>query len=464
MLKLSLFYICLIIIFISCNKDISKSKLPLLKVSDNKRFLMVENGKPFFWLGDTGWLLFKKCSREEAEKYLENRRQKGFNVIQVMVIHDLLNAVNVYGDSAFINKNVSLPKVTDGNNYEDKNQYDFWDHIDYIINMASEKGLYMAFVPVWGSNVKRGYVTNDEAAKYASWLANRYKNKNNIIWVNGGDVIADDSINIWNTIGNTLNNIDTNHLITFHPRGRMMSSDWFHYEEWLDFNMFQSGHRRYDQDDTKRGFGQDSWRYVEIDYNLKPVKPTIDGEPSYEHMPQGLHDSLQPYWNENDVRRYAYWSVFSGACGHTYGHNSIMQFYQPGDKDRNFAPKKSWVKALDDPGAGQMIHLKNLMLSRPYFERIPDQSLVAGDQGNQYDYQVATRGENYAFIYTYNGRNIKVKMGIISGDIIKFSWFNTRNGDIKEIGIFINEGVLTFNPPGDQQDGNDWVLVLDGIE
>jgi hypothetical protein len=28
-----------------------------LKVSDNQRFLMHENGQPFFWQGETGWLL-----------------------------------------------------------------------------------------------------------------------------------------------------------------------------------------------------------------------------------------------------------------------------------------------------------------------------------------------------------------------------------------------------------------------
>ena len=44
-----------------------------LKVSDNKRFLVFEDGTPFFYLGDTGWELFHRLTYEEAEKYLENR-------------------------------------------------------------------------------------------------------------------------------------------------------------------------------------------------------------------------------------------------------------------------------------------------------------------------------------------------------------------------------------------------------
>src|ERR1700748_2325033 len=77
-----------------------------LKISANKRYFTTADGKPFFWLGDTGWLLFTKLNREEAEKYLEDRRKKGFNVIQVMVLHSL-GAVNVYGDTALIHHNVA---------------------------------------------------------------------------------------------------------------------------------------------------------------------------------------------------------------------------------------------------------------------------------------------------------------------------------------------------------------------
>ena len=106
----------------------------------------------------------------------------------------------------------------------------------------------------------------------------------------------------------------------------------------------------------------------------------IDGEPSYEHIPQGLHDTGETRWKDNDIRRYAYWSVFAGSFGHTYGHNSIMQFYAPG-KLPAYGANKAWWDALQDPGFNQMQHLKNLMLALPYFERVPDQSIIAGHNG-----------------------------------------------------------------------------------
>jgi len=194
-----------------------------LKVSDNGRYLQFESRKPFFWLGDTGWLLFSKLNRDEAEKYLSDRSEKGFNVVQAMVIHKFPE-INTYGDTAFVNNDPSKPNITAGNNYMDEEQYDFWDHIDYIIDRAASKGIFIAMVPVWGSNVKNQIVNISNAGVYAAWLANRYKDKPNIVWINGGDIKGSDFTDIWNVIGNTIHQNDPNHLITFHPFGRTQSS------------------------------------------------------------------------------------------------------------------------------------------------------------------------------------------------------------------------------------------------
>jgi hypothetical protein len=455
--------ISLMVFLISCKTEVKKAapeQMPVLQVSENGRFFTDQNKKPFFWLGDTGWLLLTKLDREEAVRYLEDRALKGFNVIQMMVLHSV-GAVNQYGDSALTGQDVARPLVTEGNWFENPEEYDYWDHLDFVIDQAAEKGLYMALVPVWGSNVKEGHVNRMQGKAYAEFLANRYKDKSNLIWLNGGDVPGSDSTAVWNAIGSTLNDRDPNHLITFHPRGRTQSSKWFHQESWLDFNMFQSGHRRYDQDDSELAYGEDNWRYVEADYRLDPVKPTLDGEPSYEGIPQGLHDTLQPLWNDADVRRYAYWSVFAGAAGFTYGHSSVMQFRGPNDQEGAYGAKKYWTEAINDPGAGQMVHLKKLMLSRPYFDRVPDQSLIASQPGDQYDYLIATRGKGYAFVYTYNGQNINVDMEKINGEKAEASWFNPRNGEFEKIGEFLNLFEKEFDPPGEVQNGNDWVLVLD---
>ncbi|MFO7620521.1 MAG: glycoside hydrolase family 140 protein [Bacteroidales bacterium] len=452
--------ICLLLC-ISCNTATNTGLCPELRISENGRFLMSRTGEPFFWLGDTGWLLFTKLSREEAEIYFQDRSEKGFNVIQAMVLHDVRRAVNVYGDSALQSNDTGRPFTTPGSSADNPSEYDYWDHVDYLIDLAGEKGLYVALVPVWGSNVRNGSVTRESAGAYASWLAERYKNCSNVIWLNGGDVRGSDSTAIWQLIGSSIRRINPGQLITFHPFGRTQSSTWFHDEGWLDFNMFQSGHRRYDQDTAGLAYGEDNWKYAPHDYARIPVKPILDSEPSYEGIPQGLHDPAQPYWTDSDVRRYAYWSVFAGCCGFTYGHNAIMQFHKEGDPEPAYGVKETWDAALNAPGASQMKYLRDLILSKPYFDRIPSQDLIAGIQGERYDYIVATRGKDYAFIYTFNGRVIIIDAGRMNLSRIKASWYNPRNGEYIRIGTFRGTGTQSFDPPGEISNGNDWVLVLE---
>lgn len=431
-----------------------------IKVSDNHRYFQTPDGKPFFWLGETGWLAFNKLNREEVADYLDVRKKQGFNIIQIMGLHSL-GVVNVYGDTAVFNKDVSQPIVTKGSDFSDSVAYDFWDHVDYTIKTAEDKGLYVAIVPNWGSAAKEG-VTAAQAAAYAQFLVNRYGKYPNIIWLNGGDIPGDQKREVWDALGKTIHALDTVHLQTYHPRGRGQSSTLFHNEPWLDFNMIQSGHKDYAQDTMKKdpNYGEDNWKYINVDWNLSPAKPTVDGEPSYEEIPHGLHDTTNGYWFADDIRRFGYWSVFAGGAGYTYGHNSVMQFLKPGETKRAFHAKATWTDALTYPGAKQMIYIKNLMLSRPYFERIPDQSLVA-DQGERYDYIAATRGEKYAFLYTATGRAFKVNTGILKGEKLVATWFNPRTGAETPAGEFDNKGVLEFKPEGEVKHGNDWVLILD---
>lgn len=433
-----------------------------LKISSNGRFF-VENSKPFFWLGDTAWLLFKKCSREEALKYLETRKAQGFNVVQVMVLHDLKDAKNAYGDFAIEKTDVSKTVVTNGNNFNNSDEYDYWDHVEWVIDEAAKRKIYMALVPVWGSNVKANLVSESQAKNYAEFLANRFKNKPNIIWLNGGDLKGDEGENVWKMLGKTLRQNDKNHLITFHPRGRYSSTDWFHNEDWLDFNMFQSGHRNYEQDNSpndKHHFGEDNWRYVQMDQRFTPVRPTLDGEPSYENIPQGLHDPKFPRWNDADIRRYSYWSVFAGGAGFTYGENSMIQFYKKGEPNPAYSAEIDWREAINAKGANQMQFLKNLMLSKPYFERVSANNLVTNQEG-KYNYIVATKGKNYAFFYTYTGRKIEVKMGFLSSKTLNALWFNPSNGEKIKIGKVENKDIKTFDPPNEEKAGNDWVLILE---
>ena len=415
-----------------------------LKVSANGRFLQFANGKPFFWLGDTGWLLPERLNRDEAAFYLRRCGEAGYNVVQVQTVNGV-PAINAYGK-------LSMPKGFDFSTIDTAEGYGYWQHLDYIVDVAASNGIYIGMVCIWGGLVKSGQMNVEQAKLYGTFLAERYKDRPNIVWIIGGDIQGHIKTEVWDTLATTIRRIDPTHLMTFHPRGRTTSAYWFNNRDWLDFNMFQSGHRRYGQRMGNKDYPipdhteEDSWMYVDSAWSYRPIKPVLDGEPSYEDIPQGLHDAHEPRWSARDVRRYAYWSVFAGSCGHTYGHNAIMQFAKPGIPGAYFADgqKKAWYQALDDPGFNQMKHLKQLMLALPYFDRVPDQSLIE-ENGERYERLIATRGNDYLLVYNHTGRSMRIRLDKISGQRKNVWWMDAATGALKLIGCFESK-VLTFAP------------------
>lgn len=426
-----------------------------LMVSDDGHFLKHYNGTPFFWLGETAWLLPQRLNRDEVEFYLDKCKLNGFNVIQVQVLNDV-PSINTYGK-------FSMTDEFNFANISPNGEYGYWNHLDFIVKEAAQRGIYVGMVCIWGGLVKSGLMNVEQARLYGTFLAKRYSTDPNIIWIIGGDVTGDNNADEWNALALSIKHIDKSHLMTFHPRGRTSSADWFHHEEWLDFNMFQSGHRRYGQDNGDTNYPiplnteEDNWRYAEAAYNKVPCKPVLDGEPSYEDIPQGLHDQKEPRWKAFDVRRYAYWSVFAGSFGHTYGHNSIMQFLKTGVNGA-YGATKYWYDALNDPGFSQMQYLKKLILAFPFFERIPDQQVIAGTNGERYDRLIATRGNDYLLVYNYTGREMVIDLTRISGSKKQAWWFNPRNGELEFIGEF-ESNTVSFQHKNIGSSERDYVLI-----
>jgi hypothetical protein len=194
----------------------------------------------------------------------------------------------------------------------------------------------------------------------------------------------------------------------------------------------------------------------------------IDGEPLYEAHPISFNADRNGHSIAADVRRPFYWDVFSGACGHTYGHHSVWQMWKP-DRAPINNPLLPWFEALDDPGAGQMRHGRRLIESRPMATRIPDDSIIVVDRvktsvpgAGRYRF-VATRDRDgsYAMVYAPVGRAFSVHMkDAVKAETVRGWWFNPRTGSAEAIGEFPNEGDRRFVPPAPGE-ALDWVLVLD---
>jgi hypothetical protein len=438
---------------------------PKLKVSENRRYLQYESGKPFFYLGDTAWELFHRLNREEATQYLTNRAQKGFTVIQAVLLAQLggLTVPNPYGDLPLTEKDPARPNEG------------YFRHVDFIVNKAEELGLFVGMLPTWGSYWATGQsvFTPTNARQYGRFLGQRYKDKP-IIWILGGDRSIADAAerDIIDAMAAGLTEGDGGaHLKTFHPIGPGLSSIKLHDAPWLDFNMFQSSHAARDHDNGL---------YVENDYALMPAKPTLDGEPRYEGIPVGFYlrnASGIDRFDDYDARQAAYWSLLAGACGHTYGNNNIWQMYKPaasgpvGDVSRArdlfggpgsiIGANLPWYEALDHPGAFQMKYVRRLFESLPFTKLVPDQRIILNGTTTGGARIRAARASDgsFALIYTPRGESFTLNKNIIKAERLRETWYDPRYGITYQIKEQDTWGIQTYTPPTSGR-GNDWVLVL----
>jgi hypothetical protein len=427
-----------------------------LKVSDNKRYLTDGEGKPFFYLADTAWELFHRLDEQEAAFYLAKRAQQGFTVIQCVILaeFDGLRVPNANGDLPLVDNDPAKPNAT------------YFRHVDRLVDMMQANGLVAGLLPTWGDkwNQKwgRGPVvfTPENARVYGEFLGRRYRDKP-VIWILGGDRPVENDAHraIVASMAEGLRAGDGGrHLITFHPCGQQQSSQYFHDASWLDFNMSQTGHAR----------NAKNFEFIARDYARVPPKPCLDGEPGYEDHPNGFK-SENGWLGQHDARRSAYWAVFSGACGHTYGCHAIWQFWQPGHAPVNF-PLTSWREALDLPGANQMRHLRALIESKPYLTRIPDQALLKQAPKEEWRHVAVTSdrtpgGKDATFVMAYFPHNVETVLdtSVLGKPKLRVAWFDPRTGETHDQDVRDNTGELKIAPPG-QLHPVDWVLVLTAEE
>ena len=423
-------------------------------VSENKHFIL-RDGKAFFWLGDTAWELFHRLNRSQAESYLKRRAEQGFTVIQATILaeFDGLHTANPYNDLPLLNDNPETPNEN------------YFKHVDYIIDKAAEYNLVVGLLPTWGDKVyKSGWgkgpkiFTKENAKVYGKWLGERYKKKQNIIWILGGDRNPQNEtqVAIWrNMAAGIEEGVTKEHkpMITFHPQPNQLgSAEWYHKDDWLSFNMFQNGHCR----------NMPVYDNIGKVYNLQPIKPVMDGEALYEDHPVCFNANDLGTSNAYDVRMYAYLELFAGAHGHTYGCHDIWQFYSPYTPAVN-GPHIFWQEAMELPGANQMQFVKRLLLSRPFLERVPDQSLILENNYAPSERIQATRGKDYAFIYSTIGKPFTVNLQKINGSKMNVGWYNPRNGVTTKLGSFNKLPAQKFTPPTNGY-GQDWVLIIDNAD
>ncbi len=411
-----------------------------IAISQNGRYFVEQDGTPFFWLGDTAWPLFAQYSGHEAETYLHNRGAKGFTVVQGVLawgggtgFESQAPGPNAAGNEPWIDGDPARPNDA------------YFQHVDRLVAFAEEQGLVLAMFPTWGYYVcDVQTIHTGNARVYGRWLGARYRDAPNVVWVSGGDRIPTHYEDAYRELALGLREGDSGaHLITYHPCGWRSSSQFFHAEEWLDFNMIETW--------------TEWWKVhpaVMSDCQRVPVKPVVLGEGAYEDGPEYPLGPITPLV----ARRQAWWTFLAGGF-HTYGQNQMWRM-EPG-----------WLSTLDTPGAGHMSILKQVVERVAWWKWVPDQSVFAEGPGSGPQMNAAARSEDgdWMLVYLADKGDVPIHIDKITASAkCKATWYNPQTGEAREAGTHatgnLGEGTFpkaarqTFRPPSTSGDA---VLLIE---
>lgn len=422
--------------------------LPLLKISNDSNYIVTQDNEPFFWLGGTAWELIHRLNREEVDIYLTDRAKKGFNVIQTVILAELdgLDTPNAYGERPLINNDPT--KVNEK----------YLEHVEYVLKKASELGIYIGLLPTWGDKFNKKWGVGPEifnsrnAMVYGEIIAKRFISYNNIIWILGGDRIPENEnhYRIIRAMAKGIKKVDSLHLMTYHPVGSKKAIDFFD-EEWLDLDMYQSGHSRIAKE----------YSYVLESKQSKLIRPVINGEARYENIPDRFWENKTYDWlDDSDVRVSAYWSIIAGAAGYTYGCNDIWQMY---DVNRTpiISARTGWQAALDLPGSTHMKYMKEVFELIDWQKMMYKPTLIINSNPEDEAHIVCAMGENQDIVVAYTpvGNSVKIDLPKMLSDKIKAYWYNPRSGKVSHI-----RNIETNNPyefiPWSRGRGSDFLLIL----
>ncbi len=402
-----------------------------LHVEAGKRYLLDAQNRPFLIQGDAPWSLIARLTRENVDLYLETRRQQGFNTVMVNLIeHEFTDNPpnNAYGAGPF----------TRAGDFSTPNE-SYFAHAEYVIAKASEKGILVLLTPAymgfqggnegWYSEMRSNGVTKLRA--YGQWVASRFRNHDNIIWLQGGDYDPPDKT-LARAIANGIRDVDTvgRWLQTFHG-GRGTGA--------LEFLNTTS----------------DPWLNVN---NIYTDAHTVVSEALAQYSGSAMPFFLIEAAYENTdtdgagVRAQAYQAVLSGGVGQIMGNLTVWPF------------SSGWQGELDSTGASTLGYLPRLFSSTgiAWWNLVPDSNgtVLTSSPGSGIDRAVAARANDGSAVlaFTAVSKTLTIDLTKLAGPNVGARWFNPATGVFTAIGgsPFANTGSRSFAAPS----GRDSVLVL----
>jgi len=416
-------------------------KFPI-SVVKGERYLVDADGRPFLIQGDAAWSLIAELSREDVERYLRDRRARGFNAVLVNLIehkfarHPPLNA---YGDAPF-----AIPG--DFGTPNDR----YFDHADWVLARAEQMGLLVMLTPMymgngggdegWYQEIRRSGA--DKIRDFGRYIGRRFKAHRNVLWIQGGDYNPPDK-NLVRALVQGIRESDPAALQSAHCGPETEALDYWNGEPWLDLDTI---------------------------YTYEPVY--LAAMRAY-RRPEGLPYILIESHYENEyrstplqLRTQAFHALLSGATGQIFGNSPIWHFDGPG----LFAGPADWRTELGSRGAHSMTNIRRLFDGIAWWKLRPDldQHLLVGGigQGKRRAVAALASDDSFAVVYVPSDRAVAIDLGQLSGPRVRGRWYDPGLGIFAPASRtpFPATGIRTLNERRSAVGSFDKILVLESVE
>jgi hypothetical protein len=443
-----------------------------LTISSNQRYLRDQNNVPFPILGRTAWFI-TSLSETDYRMFIDDTVAKGYNAIEFHVInHD------PRGNHPPLNGNLVAPFLVDlgGIPYTNISQVPdfaqpneaYWSFVDALLAYAESKGVLCFMFPAYvgydgtGQGWMDEIIANNSGPSptkletYGAWVANRYKNQKNIVWMAGGDSM----------LGATDQN-DAEASLLAGLQG-VLTEPWHYFSAEWERGTIATDQWKFGSQMTLNGTYADA---LDINnqgrraYAASAMPAFLLEEPYDEEGPDGNSVNLHA---TQPVRRFQWWGWLSNIGGYISGNGYVWPF------------TSGWQDHLDTQGAKDMAQLNAFIRSIAWHNLVPSdvpgmRPLITAGGGSltSSDYVAAAATVDGTLLVAYvppaHSGPITIDMTGMPGPT-RARWFDPTTGNyVDDIGGLVTPGTSSsvFTPPSNVHadtvlpDGPDWVLLLE---
>ena len=427
-----------------------------IRVHKDGRYFEYADGTPFYWLGDTLWAAHtSRCDSEAAlPRYLLDRRNKGFTVIQMVVGHP---TVDPHAEESGLYMNYSPESFLNEGGAPYLHRYNrinpaYFSALDKRMNLMLDMGFVPCMMGMWGQELKK--MTIQSAKPYWRYLVARY-GAYNVTWSLAGEYFFTEDVQGWHELGEEVDRFDPyRHPTSVHSIAPHSGSQHYQGAGWYDFNLIQVGH--------VLAFKNFVEHLPSIDYKMHTVKPVIMSESWYENHPDlVLNDGVRI--SAKEVRFASYVPLLQGCVGQTYGAHGLWPFFDGNEADKWSDEDRPdlWTNDLDLPGSVHMKYLRAFMETVSWWKLEPHPEWVSTVLESN-AYCAAVPGEQYVVYCTGGTGSVPVLVMITEGHGERYEgqWYNPRIGEWSEAAGEYHEYGCGWIWRTRTPDPEDWVLCL----